>query len=347
MRIAQVSPLYESVPPQLYGGTERIVFHLTEALTRLGHNVTLFASGDSKTSAELVSACPEALRLKGVHEPLAPHLLLFERLKERVHEFDIIHFHTECMHLSLTRFLRKPHVSTMHGRLDLPEFQSLFWEFSDVPLVSISHHQRQPLTFANWVGMVHHGLDAEKLPYQATGGDYLAFLGRVSPEKGLHHAIEIARRTGMRLKVAAKVEKTDDAYGREVLPKLNESFVEFVGEISDVEKPEFLGGARALLFPIQWPEPFGLVMIESMAMGTPVIAFENGSVPEVLRHEKTGFVVRSVEEACEAVSKLDRIERATCRREFEERFISTRMARDYVRIYEKLIAEKASAGGMD
>lgn len=345
MRIAQVSPLFESVPPQLYGGTERIVFHLTEALMQMGHEVTLFASGDSKTSAKLVSACSSALRLKGVHEPLAPHLLLFEKLKERVQEFDVIHFHTECMHLGLTRFLRRPHVSTMHGRLDLPEFQSLFWEFNDVPLVSISYQQRQPLPFANWVGMVHHGLDPSVLPYSPVAENYLAFLGRVSPEKGLHHAIEIARRTGLRLKIAAKIEKTDDAYVRETLPKLREPFVEFVGEISDAEKPEFLGKARALLFPIQWPEPFGLVMIEALASGTPVIAFENGSVPEVLRHEKTGFVVKSVEEACEAVARLNQIERATCRREFEERFVAKRMAQDYLRIYGELLTTRESLGG--
>ena len=341
MRIAQVAPLYESVPPKLYGGTERIVHNLTEALVGLGHEVTLFASGDSATSGELVPIGPEALRLSGTRECLAPHLLMFETLRRHAHRFDLIHFHTEYMHMPLARGLTVPSVFTLHGRQDLPEYQSFYTEFSETPLVSISLSQRRPLPFANWVGNVYHGLQASHLNLIEKKEDYLAFVGRISPEKGIEHAIEIARRAGTRLKIAAKIEPMDWDYYQSMRPLLEGPGVEFVGEIDERQKCEFMGRAKAVLFPITWPEPFGLVMIEAAACGTPVVAFRNGSVPEVIRDRETGFIVDDVEGAVRALERIETISPAACRRAFDERHSSERMASDYVKIYESLVVRPA------
>ena len=343
LRIAQVSPLYESVPPKLYGGTERIASTLTEALVRAGHDVTLFASGDSLTSAKHVPIGRQALRLSGCRESLAPHLVMFEKLCAMREEFDIVHFHTEYMHFPIAERLGVPSISTMHGRLDFPEYQDLFAIHRSLPLVSISHQQRKAVSFANFVSTVYHGLDLSHLHYHPRGGDYLAFLGRISPEKGVEHAIEIAHRTGVKLKIAAKIETMDIDYYERMKPLLNGPLVEFVGEISDREKSDFLGNALALIFPITWPEPFGLVMIEAMATGTPVIAFKNGSVPEVIRHGQTGFIVDDVRGAANAIDLLHKIRRETCRVEVEERFSAERMASEYVKVYHDVIGKRSTS----
>jgi glycosyltransferase involved in cell wall biosynthesis len=334
MRIAQVSPLFESVPPKLYGGTERIVHNLTEALVAMGHDVTLFASRDSHTSAKLATIDRDALRLNGAGDPWIPHFLMFEKIRRMKNNFDIIHFHTEYMHFPFARGLKTPTVTTLHGRQDLPNYPDCYAEYSDLPLVSISMNQRFPVLKANFVGNVHHGMEHGHLPFQPTPKGYLAFLGRLSPEKGFEYAVEIARKTGRKLKVAAKIEpKIFGEYLEKVMPLLDEPFVEYIGEIGDDKKGEFLGNADALLFPIQWPEPFGLVMIESIACGTPVIGFRNGSVPEILREGKSGFIVENVEQACRAVEKLPSIDRELCRLDFLRRFTSERMAEDYLAIY--------------
>lgn len=348
MRIAQVSPLFESVPPRLYGGTERIVFNLTEELIQNGHEVTLYASGDSLSRAKLRAPCRESLRQAGCREDFAPHAAMFEMLRQEADHYDLIHFHTEVMHFNITRVLGGvPTITTMHGRLDCSGYERLFAEYRDLPLVSISRHQKSAAPFMNWVGTVYHGLNPDLLKFRPRRGEYLAFLGRISREKRVDRAIEIARRTGWKLKVAAKLDwQLDGAYVEEVMPLLNEPHVEFVGEISDQEKLEFLGNAAGLLFPIDWPEPFGLVMIESLAVGTPVIAFGCGSVPEVIRDGLTGFVVNSIEDACEAVRNVDRIERHACRAEFESRFSAERMTRDYLRIYDHVSKGNALAGGI-
>lgn len=339
MRIAQVAPLFESVPPKFYGGTERVVFNLTEGLVRAGHDVTLFASGDSLTSARLVPTGLQALRLRGVRESLAPHLLMFERVKALADEFDVIHFHNEYSHFAVARELRVPTLSTMHGRLDLPEYRDLFFEFRELPLVSISENQKKPLSFQNWVGTVHHGLPQSMLRFNAKPSRYLAFLGRVSPEKGLECAIEIALMSGFPLKIAAKIETADIDYYHRIRHLFDSPGIEFVGEVGDRDKQELLGGAIATLFPIRWPEPFGLVMIESLACGTPVIAFRDGAVPEVIRHGVTGFVVDGVAEGLDALKDLHRIDRALCRQDFESRFSIERMVADYERLYETVIAQ--------
>ncbi len=344
MRIAQVSPLYESVPPRLYGGTERVVYNLAEELCRMGHEVTLFASGDSVSSAELVPGFSEALRLGQVKETIAPHIYMFERVKALAENFDIIHFHTEYLHFGIVRDLPVPVVTTMHGRLDLPEYADLFREFRDTPLVSISLNQRRPLPAQNWVGNVYHGLPLNLIPFYPKPEGYLAFLGRISPEKGVEDAIEIARKTGLKLQIAAKIDESEKNYAKSLEAQLSSPWVEFIGEISDREKPDFLGGASALLFPIRWPEPFGIVMIEALAAGTPVIAYGAGSVPEVIRNEETGFIVNSVDEACEAVDAIlyrRAISRRVCRRDFESRFSSRRMAKDYLDVYRRVIAQKS------
>lgn len=338
MRIAQVAPLFESVPPHQYGGTERVVSWLTEELVRRGHDVTLVASGDSRTTARLLPAWPEALRLgEPLVDQLAPQLLQVELVRQHEDAWDVIHWHTGQVHLSVARQMTTPHVTTLHGRLDLPELEPLFETFGNAPLVSISDDQRAPLPDANWVATVYHGLPADLLPAGGGSGGYLAFLGRISPEKRVDRAIEIAKRAGMRLKVAAKVDPADEAYyEREIKPLLDDPHIEYVGEIGEDEKAEFLGDAAAMLFPIDWPEPFGLVMIEAMSTGTPTIAYRSGSVPEVLEDGLTGALVSDVDEAVEAVRRLDRFDRGRVRRRFEERFTVERMARDYLEVYERL-----------
>ena len=347
MKIAQIAPLAESVPPRLYGGTERVVSYLADELVRLGHDVTLFASGESRTAARLVACAPRALRLDpGVRDPLPHHLLMLERVRSRAAEFDVLHFHVEHLHLPLFRPYAHKAVTTLHGRLDLPNLLPLYNEFDDMPLVSISDAQRRPLPGARWVGTVHHGLPAPVCPFNpAPRGGYLAFLGRVSPEKGLERAIAIARRAGMRLRIAAKIDRgADEHHWRQrIAPLVDGEFIEFIGELDEARKPAFLGHATALLFPIDWPEPFGLAMIEAMSCGTPVIAWPNGSVPEIVEHGLTGLIVDSVEQAAAAVPQAARLDRERVRLRFEERFSAARMARDYLAVYRALKARKEMA----
>jgi len=346
MKIAQVAPLHESVPPLLYGGTERVVSYLTEELVRQGHDVTLYASGDSVTSAELRPVCSKALRLHTgpMACPLAQHMLMVEKVAREAHQFDVVHFHIDFLPFSQIRSNRIPAVTTMHGRLDMPDLFPLFREFNDMSLVSISDAQREPMPWANWIGTVHHGLPANLYTATETPGKYLAFLGRVSPEKGLGRAIEIARRVGMPLRVAAKIDLADKEYFEtEIKELLNDPLVEFIGEIDDDAKGEFLGNAAALLFPIDWPEPFGMVMIEAMACGTPVIAYDRGSVTEVLEDGITGFLVNDVEAAVEAVRRIPSLSRNRCREVFERRFSAQRMCQDYLQLYERVAEEKEQA----
>lgn len=346
MKIAQVAPLYESVPPKMYGGTERVVSNLTEALVQGGHDVTLFASGDSQTGARLVPCCPKALRLNS-HEctdQLAHHFVMLEEVMQRAEQFDIIHFHIDYMHFPLSKLAALPQVTTLHGRLDSPDLAPLYRKYKSMPLISISLNQRKPLPWAHWIGNVYHGLPRDLLPFGNGGGKYLAFLGRISPEKRVDRAIEIARRAGMPLKIAAKVDPADRVYyEREIKPLLNAPGIEFIGEINEQEKGAFLGNAYAYLFPIDWPEPFGLTMIESMACGTPTIAFRCGSVPEIIRDRVSGYIVDSIEQAVRAVEQAAAIDRAACRAEFEERFSAGRMARDYVKLYESIAVGKSAA----
>jgi glycosyltransferase involved in cell wall biosynthesis len=341
MRIAQVAPLYESVPPKYYGGTERVVSYLTEELVRQGHEVTLFASGDSETKARLVAACPPSLRLaKRCQDQMAHHYVMLENVFQRAAEFDIIHFHVDYLHFPLSRREAITHVTTLHGRLDIPDLVPLYQEFCDMPVISISNGQREPLPWANWQATVYHGLPLDIYRFRPEPGSYLAFLGRISPEKRVDRAIEIATRVGMPLKIAAKVDRVDRDYFESVIaPLLPNSLVEFVGEIGDGEKDQFLGNAYALLFPIDWPEPFGLVMIEAMACGTPVIAYRGGAVPELVEPSQTGFIVKGLEDAVEAVQRVARLSRKRCRDVFEQRFTATRMAHDYVQQFERLIAK--------
>ena len=339
MRIAQVAPLTESVPPQLYGGTERVVAFLTDELVRLGHDVTLFASGDSHTSATLAPAWPRALRLGGACQDfLAPHILMLEEVVRRAREFDVLHFHISQFHFPVARRLPVAHVTTMHGRLDLAELPALYREFSDIPVISISDAQRTPLPHANWVGTIHHGLPLDLLRFHPEPGRYLAFLGRIAPEKRVDRAVAIATACGQQLRIAAKVDPADSAYfEHEIRHLLDNPFVEFIGEIDEQQKDEFLGGAAALLFPIDWPEPFGLVMIESLACGVPIVAFRGGSVDEVIDPGVTGFIVNSMEDAIEATRRVGGLRRADCRAVFEHRFSATRMAVDHVQLYETLL----------
>ena len=340
MRIAQVAPLYESVPPKYYGGTERVVSYLTEELVRQGHEVTLFASGDSETNARLVPACRRSLRLdKRDQGQMAHHFVMLERVFQHAEEFDIIHFHVDYLHFPLSRREAITQVTTLHGRLDIPDLVPLYQEFREMPVVSISNAQREPLPWANWQATVYHGLPGDLYRFHPEAGSYLAFLGRISPEKRADRAIEIAKRVGMPLKIAAKVDQVDkDYFDSAIAPLLHDSLVEFVGEIGDVEKDEFLGNASAVLFPIDWPEPFGLVMIEAMACGTPVVAYRGGAVPELVEPGQTGFIVESLEEAVEAVRRVGDLSRRRCREVFEKRFTATRMAHDYVQQFERLIA---------
>jgi glycosyltransferase involved in cell wall biosynthesis len=340
MKIAQIAPLFERVPPRRYGGTERIVSYLTEELVRRGHKVTLFASGDSVTRAELVPCCPQALRLDdAVRDALPYQIMQIEKVRQRADEFDVIHFHTDLLHFPIVRDFAERTVTTLHGRLDLPDLAPFYSEFRDLPLVSISQAQRWPMPEVNWAGNVPNGLPRDLLPFQPFAkGDYLAFLGRISPEKRPDRAIEIARRAGVRLKIAAKVDRADQTYWEESIRPMIEAnpSVEFVGEIDDRQKASFLGEARALLFPIDWPEPFGLVMIEAMACGTPVIAFRRGSVPEVVEHGVSDLIVGDVEEAADAVRDLKYLNRLLVRRAFERRFTVQAMAQAYLEIYRGL-----------
>ena len=340
MRIAQIAPLFESVPPRLYGGTERVVSWLTEELVRQGHQVTLFASEDSITSAELVPCTARALRLEPDVRDSIPHqMIMLDKVRERADEFEILHFHTDYLHFPLFRSERSRTLTTLHGRQDLPDHMPFYRRFSDMPLVSISNAQRSPLPGANFVATVYHGLplDLHTPSFNPRGG-YLAFLGRISPEKRPDRAIAIARASGLPLKIAAKVDRADEAYFRGVIaPMLNEPGIEFIGEINENAKSEFLGEAAALLFPIDWPEPFGLVMIEAMACGTPVLAFRCGSVPEIVEDGLTGCIVSDVHEAARAIPGLLQLDRKAVRARFEERFSSTRMAADYGRIYLRML----------
>lgn len=339
MRIAQVAPLYESVPPRYYGGTERVVSWLTERLVALGHEVTLFASGDSVTNARLVPICARALRLDPeCMDPLPHHLLMIEQVFAQSDDFDLIHFHTDYLHFPRSRRERSYSLTTLHGRLDIPDLQPLYRKFGTIPLVSISDAQRKPLPWVRWLGTVHHGMPPKDLCFNGAPGQYLAFLGRVSPEKGLDEAIEIALRSGRNLKIAAKVDRIDrDYFEARIKPLLQHPLIEFIGEIGCSEKQEFLGNAAALLFPINWPEPFGIVMIEAMACGTPVIAYPFGSVPEIIVDGVSGFLVCSREEAVQAVRAIDQIDRQNCRKHFELNFTNDRMAREYLGIYQKLV----------
>jgi glycosyltransferase involved in cell wall biosynthesis len=339
MRIAQVAPLYESVPPKYYGGTERVVSYLTEELVRQGHEVTLFASGDSDTNARLVAACQRSLRLdEHCQNQMAHHFVMLERVCQHADEFDIIHFHVDYLHFPLSRREAVTQVTTLHGRLDIPDLVPLYQEFHDMPVISISNGQREPLPWANWQATVYHGLPRDLYQFRSEAGQYLAFLGRISPEKRVDRAIEIAKQVGMPLKIAAKIDRADKDYFDSVIaPLLRDSLVEFVGEIGDIEKDEFLGNAYALLFPIDWPEPFGLVMIEAMACGTPVVAYRGGAVSELVETGHTGFVVESMADAVEAVRRVAELSRKHCREVFEQRFTATRMAHDYVQQFERLI----------
>lgn len=339
MRIAQIAPLAEAVPPKFYGGTERVVSYLTEELVNLGHDVTLFASGDSVTKAELDAVWPQALRLDPtIRDSLAPLAILLERVRQRADEFDVLHFHLDYWPASLFARHHIPYVTTLHGRLDLPELRPVYAELPPMNVVSISESQRRPLREANYVGTVLHGLPADLLsPHPGARPSYLAFLGRICPEKRPDRAIRIARAAGIPLKIAAKVDKVDIEYFETVIePMIAEGGVELVGEINEAQKPEFLSNAKALLMPIDWPEPFGLVMIESMACGTPVIAYNHGSVPEVIDDGVTGFIVEDEMGAVAAVRRLPEISRATVRATFEQRFTARRMADDYLAIYRDL-----------
>jgi glycosyltransferase involved in cell wall biosynthesis len=337
LRIAQVAPLHESVPPALYGGTERIVSYLTEELVALGHDVTLFASGDSRSRARVISSVPRSLRLARAGDTLAVHYLMLEDVYRRADEFDVVHFHLDYLHFPLTRRQPLANVTTLHGRLDLPHLPPLYDEYRDMPVISISESQRTPLPNANWAANVPHGLPLE-LHREGEGGDYLAFVGRISPEKRLDRAIKIAEATGCKLKVAAKIDAADGEYfKRDIEPMMTKRCVEFLGEIDEHEKGELLRGARALLFPVDWPEPFGLVMIEAFACGTPVIAYRRGSVPEVIDDGVTGFIVDDLDQAIAAVGKLDTLSRHAIRERFEARFCAARMTNDYVDIYRTII----------
>ena len=339
MRIAQVAPLIETVPPKLYGGTERVVYALTEELVAMGHDVTLFASGDSITSATLAPMREQALRLDpSVKDWVALYHRMIELIYRRKDEFDVLHFHIDYFPLSLFSRQNVPFLTTLHGRLDLPEFVETYSTFRDAPFVSISDNQRSPIPGLNWVRTVLHGMPPNLLTPQPVKQEYAAVLGRVSPEKGIDKAIHIAGRAGMHLKIAAKVDNADKEYYDTVIKPLIQAnpFVEFIGEINDQQKPAFLSGAHALLFPIDWPEPFGLVMIESMACGTPVIAYRSGSVPEVIDEGVTGVIAANEDEAVAALRNIDRLDRAMVRATFDRRWTSRRMAEDYVNLYEEL-----------
>ena len=345
MKIAQVAPLYESVPPQAYGGTERVVSYLTEELVRQEHDITLFASGDSITQATLYSMSPRALRLdERCWDPIAHHIVMLEHVFQYTSDFDLVHFHIDYIHFPLVSRASVASLTTLHGRLDIPDLVPMHQTFPSIPLVSISQDQRQPLPDVNWRGTVYHGLPADLYTFCDQPGHYLAFLGRISPEKRVDRAIEIAKRVGMPLKIAAKVDPADRTYFEtSIKPLLQHPLVEYIGEIGEHDKNDFLGNAYALLFPIDWPEPFGLVMIESLACGTPVVAYRHGSVPEVLEEGVTGYMVDDLEAAVEAVPRVITLDRRQCRQVFEERFSVHRMASDYLHIYQRLLTEKTES----
>ena len=350
LKIAQIAPLMESVPPRLYGGTERIVSYLTEELVGLGHEVTLFASGDSITAANLVPCVPKALRLDAsVRDPIPYYMLMLDRVRQRVDDFDVLHFHIDQFHFPLFRSIAGRTVTTLHGRQDLPDLLPLYLGFGDMPLVSISDAQRRPVPDANFAGTVHHGIPTHlhRGTAEARAG-YLAFLGRISPEKRPDRAISIARALGIPLKIAAKVDRVDEVYFKtQIEPLLEGGGVEFIGEINDHQKTQFLGDAQALLFPVDWPEPFGLSMIEAMACGTPVLAFRCGSVPEIVEDGITGAIVETMEEAIAALPRVIALDRKKVRQRFEQRFSATRMAKDYVGIYRSLLATSAEREQQD
>jgi glycosyltransferase involved in cell wall biosynthesis len=348
MKIAQVAPLVESVPPVLYGGTERVVSYLTEELVRLGHDVTLYASGDSQTSARLKPICKRALRLDDrCQSPLAHHTVMLQEVFRESKQYDIIHFHTDYLHFPLARFSQVPHVTTLHGRLDLPDLKPLYREFSEMPVISISDSQRKPLPGANWRATIYNGIPEDLLKFHPEPGNYLAFIGRISPEKGIEDAIEIAIRFDMEIRIAAKIDPLDNSYFNEkIKPLLSHHLVNFIGEVGDKEKNSFLGNAYALLFPIKWPEPFGLVMIESMACGTPVIAYHCGAVPEVMRNEVTGFIVENIAGAVNAAHRISTINRSSCRKVFDECFSAGRMTRGYLNAYKERIDSKQNLHNM-
>jgi glycosyltransferase involved in cell wall biosynthesis len=350
VKIAQIAPLMESVPPKLYGGTERIVSYLTEELVGLGHDVTLFASEDSLTAGTLVPCAPRGLRLDpGVRDPIPHYMRMLDRVRRRAAEFDLLHFHIDQLHFPLFRQLAHRTVTTLHGRQDLPDLLPLYADFSDMPLVSISSFQRRAAPAAHYVANIPHGIP---LDLHRPGADchdgYLAFLGRMAPEKGPDRAIAIAQALGLPLKLAAKVDRVDETYFRETIaPLLDSPGVEFIGEIDERQKTAFLGGARALLFPVDWPEPFGLVMIEAMACGTPVLAFRSGSVPEVVEDGITGAIVANVEEAIAALPRVLALDRQAVRRRFEQRFSAARMASDYLALYRALLVSRLRPVGAD
>lgn len=341
MKIAQIPPLYESVPPKMYGGTERVVSYLTEELVKQGHDVTLFGTKDAVTKAELFPICDQAIRLnKTVQDPLAYHIMQMMAVTEHADEFDILHFHNDYIHYPFSVNAGYTHLTTLHGRLDLPELKMIYKKFNTLPLVSISNDQRRPQPNVNWAATVYHGLPLDLYKKGHGDGGYLAFIGRISPEKRPDRAIEIAKRTGIKLKIAAKIDKADQAYYDQIIkPMMDHPLIEFIGEIGEAEKGEFLGNAIALLFPIDWPEPFGMVMIEAMANGTPVVAFDCGSVSEVLDNNITGFIVNDMDQAVAAVNNIKNIDRNTCRQVFEEKYSATVMARNYLAVYEKLIKQ--------
>ncbi|TAK33591.1 MAG: glycosyltransferase family 4 protein [Chloroflexota bacterium] len=345
MRIAQIAPLIEAVPPSLYGGTERVVYYLTEQLVRMGHDVTLFASGDSRTSARLVPSVPKALRLDETVRDSIPHTLLHvARAFSSADEFDIMHSHVDYFTLPFVRQVRTPTLMTLHGRLDLPDIVPTFREYADVHLVSISNAQRRPFPFANWVATAYNGIDLTDHTFGTGRGGYLAFLGRISPEKGVDTAIRVAEEIGLPLRIAAKVDPMDrEYYETEIVPMLKSEHVEYIGEVAQTDKSDFLGNAYALLFPIRWPEPFGLTMIESMACGTPVIAMSCGSVKEIIVHEKTGFICSSFEEMVRAVDYVGAIDRHTCRQHVQANFSAEVMARTYESVYHRLVSRELVA----
>lgn len=340
MRIAQIAPLIESVPPRLYGGTERVVSWLTEELVRQGHDVTLFASGDSKTAARLISVAPEAIRLnKEIKIGIALHMVVLEKVFQMVDQFDVLHFHVDLFHYPVCKRLSGVSwLNTLHGRLDFDELSRFYEEYREAPVVSISDAQRAPIPWLNWRATIHHGLPASLYTFHGSPSDYLLFLGRISPEKRVDRAIEIAGRTGQRLVIAAKVDPADEDYFQDTIkPLLNNPLVEFIGEVSQDQKDELIGKARALLFPIEWPEPFGLVTIEALACGTPVIAWNHGSVPEIIEPGVTGFICSSMDEAVKAVENVDLINRHKCREVFERRFEVKVMADKYLSVYKGLL----------